>query len=65
MSKHQRDQLYLLTKERLITALACEKLANAWARMRTQKATQAFALLKHYDGKGETRIILENRGQAE
>ena len=65
MSKHQRDQLYLLTKERLITVLACEKLANAWARMRTLKATQAFALMKNYDGKGETRIILDNRGQAE
>ena len=49
MSKHhsQRDQLYLLTKERLITVLPCEKLANAWARMRTQRATQVFALMKH------------------
>ena len=49
MSNHhsQRDQLYLLSKERLITVLACEKLANAWARMRTQRATQVFALMKH------------------
>ena len=65
MSKHQRDQLYLLSKESLITVLACEKLTNAWARMRTQRATQAFALLKHYDGKGETRVVVQNRGQAE
>ena len=65
MSKHQRDQLYLLSKESLITVLACEKLANAWARMRTQRATQVFALMKHYDGKGEMRVVVENRGQAE
>jgi hypothetical protein len=66
MSNHrQRDQLYLLSKERLITVLACEKLANAWARLRTQRATQAFALMKHHAGKGEAGIIVENRGEAE
>jgi hypothetical protein len=54
----------LLTKERLITVLACEKLANAWTRLRTQRATHAFALMKHHAGKKEARIE-ENREEVE
>jgi len=46
MSTNHRDGLYLLSKERLITVLGSEKLANTFNRLKTQRATLSFSLIK-------------------